>query len=218
LGLFLFSAFLVPAQERPPAFWADLSGVRDADAGVELLILVDKTHPLPVPYVPKDLVTLTSNDAYLVNRSGLQLRSVAEAALRRMGAAAKQDGVTLVASSTYRSYDYQVEVYGRHVKNLGALQADRISARPGTSQHQLGTVVDFGSIDDSFAATAAGKWLVRHAGEYGWSLSFPQGFESETGYTWESWHYRYIGGVACAFQARWFNDIQQRMMEYLNVR
>ena len=32
-----------------------------------------------------------------------------------------------------------------------------------------------------------------HAESFGWSLSFPDGYEDATGYRWESWHFRYVG-------------------------
>lgn len=74
------------------------------------------------------------------------------------------------------------------------------SAPPGASQHQLGTVIDLGSIDDSYADTAEGKWMFKNAWKYGWSLSYPKDMEHITGYKWESWHYRYLGVEACKFQ------------------
>jgi D-alanyl-D-alanine carboxypeptidase len=134
-----------------------------------------------------------------------------------MGEAARKAGISLLASSTYRSFDYQVTVYARNVKALGQAVADRESARPGTSQHQLGTVVDFGSISPAFADTAAGRFMEQHAAEYGWSLSFPDGYEDVTGYVWECWHWRYIGVKAARFQAKWFDNIQQYMLEFVNA-
>jgi D-alanyl-D-alanine carboxypeptidase len=203
-------------EERARAFLTDLSAVLAADKDLDLLLFVDKTHALP-SYVPTDLVTLKSNVAYLTSRNGLQLRSVAEAALRRMGEAARAAGITLLASSAYRSFDYQVTAYARNVRILGQGAADRESARPGTSQHQLGTVVDFGSISVSFADTAAGRFIAEHAPEYGWSLSFPEGYEDVTGYLWECWHWRYIGVEAVRFQAKWFDNIQQFMLEFIDA-
>ncbi len=204
------------ANGDPAEFVADLEAVLAADTD-GLLVLVDKQHPLPEGYAPADIVALEQNDAYLLNRSDLSLRVPVEQALRRMALAAKEDGITLLASSTYRSYDYQVTVYERNVRQMGQTAADRESARPGTSQHQTGTVVDFGSITDEFADTAAGKWLAANAASFGWSLSFPQGYEDVTGYRWECWHYRYIGEEAAAFQKKWFSDVQQFMLEFIDA-
>ena len=91
--------------------------------------------------------------------------------------------------------------------------AERESARPGASQHQLGTAIDFGSITDAFAQTRAGKWLVAHAWEYGFSLSYPQGDEGITGYRYESWHYRFITKPGVLLQRRYFGNIQQYLLD-----
>jgi len=188
-----------------------------ADDSEGLLILADKQHLLGASYAPSDLVPVAGGRSYTAGRDGLSLRAPAEAALERMAAAARRDGITLVASSTYRSYNYQKTVYERNVKEMGQAAADRESAKPGASQHQTGLVVDFGSITDDYARTAAGKWLVLHAADYGWSLSFPDGYEQVTGYRGECWHYRYVGAAAAAFQRKWFGNVQQYMMEYIDA-
>ena len=200
----------------PADFLADLKDVLTADTE-GLLILVDKQHLLPDGYEPDDIVPLVKNTDYLLNRSDLSLRRPVENALRELAVIAKKDGITLVVSSTYRSYDYQTIVYNRNVREMGQAAADRESARPGTSQHQLGTVIDFGSITDDFADTKAGKWLAENAASFGWSLSFPQGYEDVTGYRWECWHYRYIGKKAADFQKKWFSDVQQFMLEFIDA-
>lgn len=203
-------------------FISDLKSVLDDDAqnpkdDLSLLILVDKTHPLPDGYAPVRLIPLVKNDAFNVIRNDLSLRPEAYEALVAMGQAAKKDGVTLLASSTYRSYEYQKKVFERWVQIDGLAEAERESSRAGTSQHQLGLVIDFGSIDNTFANTRAGAWMKDHAESYGWSLSFPDGYEDVTGYRWESWHFRYIGKSACAFQKKYFGDIQQFMLEFINA-
>jgi D-alanyl-D-alanine carboxypeptidase len=198
------------------AFFNDLESVLDEDPA--LYMLVDKTHPLPADYVPPRLVKLPrTNAAYTVARAGLELRKEAEASLEIMARAARQDGVTLQASSCYRSYNYQKTAYQRAIDEDGQTQADRESAKPGMSQHQTGFAVDFGSIDDSFAQTRAGRWLAGHAEKYGWSQSYPQGYESITGYRAESWHYRYVGAKLIHFINTYFDGIQQYALELINA-
>ena len=72
-------------------------------------------------------------------------------------------------------------------------------------------------MDDAFDKTPAGKWVYENASKYGWSLSFPQGYEHVTGYRWECWHFRYIGKPAVDFQKKWFSNIQQFMIEFLDL-
>lgn len=197
-------------------FSAELTEVLEHEKE-NLLILVDKKHFLPDGYVPHDLIPLSVKRSYVLNRKDLSLTRTAENALEKMARAAREDGVTLVVSSTYRSYTYQKNLFDRYVRESGEKAAERFSARAGTSQHQLGTVIDFGSITDDFAKTRAGKWMAENAGLYGWSLSFPKGYEAVTGYVWESWHYRYIGVAACRLQKKWFGDVQQYMLEYIDA-
>ena len=195
-------------------FLSDVYAVLAADKDY-LLTLVDKQHYLSKDYVPEDLVPLVKNNHYAINRNDLSLRIPVEKALCTMSDAAANDGITILVSSTFRSYDYQAKLYARNVKQLGQAAADRESARPGTSQHQLGTAIDFGSITDDFVETKQGKWLAKNAMKYGFSLSFPDGYEDVTGYRYECWHYRYIGIEACKMQQKWFGNIQQYMLEFL---
>ena len=202
--------------ENRAEFIPALEAVISADAQGEL-ILVDKQHFLDQSFIPAGLVPVSSGRSYVPGRAGLSLTPRAEAALEEMSAAARLDGVTLVVSSTYRSYDYQAQVYARNVKQMGQAAADRESAKPGASQHQLGTAVDFGSITDEYADTAAGKWLAANAARFGWSLSFPRGYEPVTGYRWECWHYRYVGKDAAALQNAWFGGVQQYMIVFIDA-
>ena len=195
-------------------FLNDVDAVLAADKDY-LLTLVDKKHYLSKDYVPEDLVPLVKNNHYAINRNDLSLRIPVEKALCVMSDAAANDGITILVSSTFRSYDYQSKLYARNVKQLGQAAADRESAKPGASQHQLGTAIDFGSITDDFVETKQGKWLAKNAMKYGFSLSFPDGYEDVTGYRYECWHYRYIGIEACKMQQKWFGNIQQYMLEFL---
>jgi D-alanyl-D-alanine carboxypeptidase len=204
---------IVEAAAGSPAFILDLLICLEGDP--YLRALVDKQHSLPEGYAPSDLVKLESA-SYRVSRADLFLRRAAAAALDEMAAAARLEGSTLLASSAYRSYQYQIEVYNRNVREMGQEAADRESARPGYSQHQTGLVVDFGSIDDSFAETAAGRWIAANASRFGWSLSFPKGHEALTGYRWESWHYRYVGKELAAFIDNYFGGIQQYALRFIH--
>jgi D-alanyl-D-alanine carboxypeptidase len=200
---------------KSPAFILDLLGCLEGDPFLRRL--VDKGHALPAGYEPGDLVELKSGGSYLVNKRGMLLRRAAADSLEEMAAAAGSQGISLLVSSAYRSHDYQVEVYNRIVKEMGQAAADRESARPGRSQHQTGLAADFGSIDDSFAETAAGRWMAANAGRFGWSLSFPDGYEDVTGYRWESWHYRYVGRDLAAFIENYFGGIQQYALQFIHA-
>jgi len=182
-----------------------------------LLKRVDKKKSLPQDYEPGDLVLLDKT-GLSVSRPGHRLRKPAYEALVLMSEAARKEGISLLVSSAYRSYAYQVEVFARNVKEMGQKEAERVSAHPGASQHQLGTAIDFGSITDAFAQTKASAWLVKNAATYGFSLSYPKGMEPITGYVWESWHYRYIGTDATALQDEYFLGVQCYLIQFLDAR
>ena len=206
----------------PEEFLADLHRVLEVEKhfrtdDLSLYYLIDKKHAVGSDYVPRDLIPVKGNELWNVSRNDLSLRPEAYAALEDLSRAALNDGIKLLVSSTYRSYQYQEGLFNRYVKQDGLELAERYSARPGTSQHQLGVAVDFGSITDDWGDTKMGKWVYDHAADFGWSLSFPQGYEDVIGYMWECWHFRYIGKEACRFQKKWFGNIQQFMLEFLDA-
>lgn len=72
------------------------------------------------------------------------------------------------------------------------------TARPGHSEHQLGTTIDV--VDPSLpdlvpglSGTPAGTWLAAHAAEYGFVVSYPDGASDRTCFKPEPWHLRYVG-------------------------
>ena len=189
---------------------------RALDESPDFFLLVDKAHTLLADYIPSDLVS-PADYSLKVNRTDLLLRKAIMTSAVQMSDAARADGVTLLFSSGYRSFETQRIVYQNEVATYGQAAADRESAHPGMSQHQLGTAIDFGSITDAFADTRAGKWLAAHAEEFGFSLSYPDGYESVTGYRHESWHYRYITRAGTRLQKDFFENLQQYMLEFLQA-
>lgn len=125
------------------------------------------------------------------------MRAEAAASLSKMFSDAQAAGYTLVADSGYRSYDYQVSVYNRYVKEWGQTYTDTVSARPGYSEHQTGWAVDIGTdgchVSDCFGDTAGGKWAQANAYKYGFLLRYPPELTNITGYSNEAWHFRYVG-------------------------
>jgi zinc D-Ala-D-Ala carboxypeptidase len=199
---------------RPQVFLEMVATFREIDA--DALLLVDKFHRLPSDYEPPDLVALERfGERLVLNRADLALRGVVLPDLFAMVEAARQEGIVLDLSSTYRSYTYQEGLFEYWVDQLGQEEAERVSARAGSSQHQLGTTIDFGSITDAFADHPAGIWLAEHAWKYGYSLSYPRGWEESTGYKYEPWHFRWISRPAAYMEREFFGGIQQVMLEFL---
>ncbi len=207
---------------NPQEFLDDLHKVLDSESefsstDLSPFYLIDKKHNVSSDYEPQNLIHLEKNELFEINKNSLSLRPEAFEALKILAAVAKKDGITLTVSSTYRSYEYQKNLFDYWVSVDGLYEAERESARPGTSQHQLGMAMDFAPVDDAFDKTPAGAWVYKNAANYGWSLSFPQNYEDVTGYRWECWHFRYIGVEACKFQKKWFGDVQQFMIEFIDA-
>ena len=165
------------------------------------LTLVDTTFMVDSHYVPPDLVnTSTAGLA-----GGKLIRSVAVADLKAMAAAASAAGAPLAIQSAYRSYSAQVATFNYWVNRSGYQAALLGSARPGHSEHQLGTAIDFMTpggpapwdIPD-WATTPAGAWMKANAWEYGWVMSYPNGQQGSSCYQYEPWHYRYVGRTVAA--------------------
>ena len=163
----------------------------------DMRVLVDRSHRLPREYAPEDLVSLQSHGVPTLGSAEMLLRREATEHLRSLVADAAADGEELVVASAYRPYADQRVSY-RRLRSIYGSEADLMSARPGHSQHQLGTAVDFTNAEaghevwQAFGHTSASTWLRERAPEYGFVLAYPRGGE-ESGYRWEPWHYRYVG-------------------------
>lgn len=110
----------------------------------------------------------------------------------KMAAAAAADGVELLVDSGYRSVAYQRQIYQRKLAEGDAF-ADiaRGVAPPGYSEHMLGTTLDLVPSKWTFNGTPAEKWLLANGGAFAFVQSYPQ--KSERGFTWEPWHWKYVG-------------------------
>lgn len=177
-----------------------------------LTAVLDTQHMLPEDYAPTDLVELSTQLADVSRFAaapGLKLRREAAKHLHALFVAAEAAGVHLEVISAYRSFDYQRQTFAYWVEKDGYDHAVRTSARPGHSEHQLGSVVDLRTRGDAAAwdlpdwgATPEGAWALENAWRFGFVLSYPAGKEDVTCYAYEPWHYRYVGPeLAAAIRA-----------------
>jgi len=171
--------------------------------GADLLVLVNKAEggQLSARYAPQDVLPL--DPARTMPGRTVALRAaVGDAFARLVDAALTEQGFDLRARSGYRGYREQCFTFDYWVKQKGAGHADRYSARPGRSQHQLGTTVDITAeawgwaLEPEVATTSEAIWLAANAQRFGFALSYPEDAESVTGYGFEPWHFRYIGRAA----------------------
>ena len=113
-------------------------------------VVVNKTRPVAPPdWAPSDLVAVPGSE--------LPLRAEAATAAGDLLGAAAAAGHDLTTLSAYRSYDYQVRTYGHWVDELGRAEADRVSARPGYSEHQTGLAWDVAAWCQALQAAEPGR-------------------------------------------------------------
>ncbi len=161
---------------------------KDIDGNV---FLVNRQHAISRYYVP---------ETRKVNGPGMSqsMREDGAAALEEMFAAAKADGINLSIVSGYRSYSKQSTIYSRKKSSQGQEAADRVSARPGTSEHQLGLAMDVArkgssQLNTKFGTTKEGQWVAQNAHRFGFIIRYLEMYEDVTGYMYEPWHVRFVG-------------------------
>lgn len=168
-------------------------------------VLVNKKHPLSLDYVPNNLYVVDDNlnnfHHYLDPSLKPMLRKELKSDLEKMLDDASKCGFSIVVDSGYRSSSYQEKLLEKLVKEKGEL-AYLLIARPGCSEHQTGLAVDFAYLydgvynDDVKEEDKEAQWLKNNAWKYGFILRYPKGKEHITGYSFEPWHFRYVGSIA----------------------
>lgn len=161
--------------------------------------IVNKDLPMADDYVPAEMTAPNINLRWAKSAESMQVDVRIAKPLEELVAAAKKAGYDLMLISAYRSEAYQKQLYDNYVRAYGEAEANRFSAKPGTSEHQTGMAVDLGRTDGKceiitcFGDLPEGKWLAAHAYEYGFIVRYLDGKEDVTGYMYEPWHFRYVG-------------------------
>lgn len=187
-----------PTTEPAPSEEPDCRGAADTRSAAQrrkpfrvcTVVVLSKHHRVTASYRPK-LVTVS------VPRNGISqvaMQRVAATALKAMFARARKAGHKLVVRSAYRSFSTQKYLYRRD---------HRLTAPPGASEHQSGLAADLAVIRKgrlvrgyAFGSSAAGRWVRKHAAEFGFILRYPNHRSAITGIPYEPWHFRYVGRAA----------------------
>ena len=157
------------------------------------LMLTNKFYYLDNTYNSDNMVKVSKKYSYGENQ---MLTSETYDAFLNMFNAAKEENLTLIINSSFRSFEDQEEIYNYYKSNRGEEAANKIAAKAGFSEHQTGMSVDiqtYGSTASTFEEYDEFKWLQSNAHKYGFILRYPKDKEYLTGYEYESWHYRYVG-------------------------
>ncbi len=161
--------------------------------------MVGRDRPLTDNYAPETLAVPNLKSAKPPSADAAKISAVATEAAAEMFAAAEQDGIRLVLLSGFRSQSTQAAVFERLKNRTSLANAEKYSARPGTSEHQTGLAMDITSLSAQcqlkpcFEQTSEAMWLLDNAYRFGFHLRYPKGMQEITGYQFEPWHYRYLG-------------------------
>ena len=179
-------------------------------------ILLNKYYAVDSSFVPKNLKDIDPK----YRGKYLQMTEEAANAFNSMAKDAKEQGYTIRAVSTYRSYSYQDGLYNRYVASDGKTKADTYSARPGHSEHHTGLAVDVDNANlsyTSFGKTKEFNWMKENAYKYGFILRYTEENEFITGYKNEPWHYRYVGvEIATKMKNENINSFEEYYFMYLD--
>ena len=169
----------------------------------DTLILVNKNNKAPA--VPVTLVKPDVQPTREAVSESIYMRPEAAAALEDLFEAAAQDGITLYATSGFRSYSTQKAIFERKLDRMDEKQANASVAKPGYSEHQTGLAMDIEGettkgtgLTEAFGESPEGIWTAEHCAKYGFIIRYPKGKTNITGYIYEPWHLRYVGKEAAA--------------------
>ncbi len=159
-------------------------------------IIVDTERAVSDRYAPPDLQNIS--EAGFPFTPGLALRGLVMPDLRALREGAAANGTPIAILAAFRSYAQQTDLFARRVEEMGSSEAGSRVARPGHSEHQLGTTLDVTTagatdVDQSWGASPTGQWIASHAHEFGFLISYPARAEPRTCYDFEPWHLRYVG-------------------------
>ena len=156
------------------------------------LTLVNRDHPVPDGY-----------EVELVDVPGGEKvdQRIYDPLMEMLDDAAAGDLGPIVVSG-FRTQEKQQSLYDEKIQkyqNQGYSKEEAVElaeqwvARPGTSEHQLGLVVDInGATYDIYL------WLQANSYKYGFIFRYPGSKTEITGVAEEVWHYRYVGIEAAA--------------------
>lgn len=166
------------------------------------LILVNKTNTIDESYEPENLIPVSDT------HKNIELSETAEKALEAMFTEMRAQCFSgIFVTSAYRSYNYQNSLFNTYINTematgLSYYEAKEkvltYSAYPGTSEHHTGLCVDLMTssmreLDESFADDPVYPWLLENAWKFGFILRYPEDKVDITGYSFEPWHYRFVG-------------------------
>ena len=180
-------------------------------------ILINKENKIKESYYKKvNLITIKD-----LENQDMQIEEETYNQFLKLQSFLKTIAIEVEINSAYRSEERQSELYKEFVERYGKEYADKVVASSGTSEHHTGLALDLilcsnGKCLDDEDIVREDREIIfkeihKHLKDYGFILRYPKGKESVTGYSYEPWHIRYVGG----FVARIIYENNYTLEEYL---
>jgi len=171
---------------------------KDIDSSDIYLTLVNKKHKLPENWLEKiELISAKNSQGreFLVEKEALENFN----ALRNK---LLEQGIDIELDSTYRSVERQKELWAEFEETYGRAYCEKYVAVPGYSEHHTGLAIDVCLIkdgrviddnDEMIAEVEIFSKIHTLLSDYGFILRYMKGKEDITEYSYEPWHFRYVG-------------------------
>lgn len=178
------------------------------------LFVINQNSPADATYVPNT-----------VEVNGVKVEAHAASALEMLVEAAKEDGLALVFTEGYVSYEEQQQRYDAKVDELmesdglttvmARTQARLVVPMAGESDQQTGLCVRIQGDPETFSDSRTFTWLRSNMGKYGFVFRYPEGKDDYTGCSEDYTVIRYVGSEnATAMQQR--SMCLEEYISYLN--
>ena len=178
------------------------------------LFVINQNSPQDETYVPNT-----------VEACGVQVEAHIASALEMLSEAAKADGLALVFTEGYVSYQEQEQRYNDKVTQLmetdglttvmARTQAKLVVPVAGESDQQTGMCVRIQGDVETFKESRTFTWLRSNMGKYGFVFRYPEGKDDYTGCSEDYTVIRYVGSDnATAMQQR--SLCLEEYISYLN--
>jgi D-alanyl-D-alanine carboxypeptidase len=164
------------------------------------LILVNRHHALPDNFTRNHLNLVTAVPGYTLDTQ--RLHRTAAHQYHLMYQAGRAAGVVLTPLGGYRTTEHQNRNFTNRIqryRNEGHDHATAVDMAtrwikpPRCSEHETGLAMDIGQINMNFSNSAAYRWLMANAHNFGWILRYPPNSIQHTYVNYEPWHWRFVG-------------------------
>lgn len=176
----------------------------------KITMLVNKYHYVDKDYVPNNLIEI----------DGLKINKEAYESFTEMKNDMEKEGLNIRIISAYRSYNYQENLYNKYLMNDKKDFVDTYSARAGYSEHHTGLAIDVDNkyFDyNKFYLTKEFIWMNDNAYKYGFILRYPKDKDNITGYSYEPWHYRYVGIKIADYIKKHNSTFEEYYYEFIDI-